>query len=36
MNISNYEKIDTEAMEALWAISFREDQQRSGFTLEEL
>jgi len=36
MNKSNYESIDTEAMEALWAISFREEQISSDFAVDEL
>jgi hypothetical protein len=36
MNKSNDESIDIEALEALWAASWREEQIRLGFTIDEL
>ena len=36
MNKSNDESIDIEALEALWAASWREEQIRMGFTVGEL
>ena len=36
MNKSNYEIIDTEAVDALWAISFREEQISSDFAVDDL